>query len=77
MKTKIEIKKNKGAWDIIKYLIELENNDLGDYDNKHLKIRCNSNNNFPLKQELEINDLVIVIRSISHDNSECFVLKQM
>ena len=43
---------------------------MGDFDNKYLKIRFNSNNNLSVKQEL--NDLVIVIRSLSHYSSKYY-----
>ena len=43
---------------------------MGDCDNKYLKIRFNSNNNLSVKQEL--NDLVIVIRSLSHYSSKYY-----
>ena len=49
-----KIRKYNEAWTRIKYLIELQNNDSGNYDKKCMKIRFNSNNNFPLKQELKI-----------------------
>ena len=49
-----EVKKCKKTWNKIKYLIELQNNDSGKYDDKYMKIRCNSEDKLPLTQKLEI-----------------------
>ena len=49
-----EVKKCKKTWNKIKYLIELENNDSGKYDDKYMKIRFNSEDKLTLKQKLEI-----------------------
>ena len=45
------------------YLIELVNNNLKKYD-KYTKVRFNLNDNLPLKQELEVHNIVIIIRSV-------------
>ena len=53
-------------------LIELEDNNSNNYDDKYMQIIFNSNNNFPLKQELEILDVVKIIRSVFFDNNEYY-----
>ena len=53
-------------------LIELEDNNSNNYDDKYMQIIFNSNNNLPLKQELEILDVVKIIRSVFFDNNEYY-----
>ena len=59
-----EIKKNKEIWNKIKYLIDLENNGSGKYDNKHMKIKFNLHNSLSLKQKLEMHNVVVINRSV-------------
>ena len=53
-------------------LIELEDNNSNNYGDKYMQIIFNSNNNLPLKQELEILDVVKIIRSVFFDNNEYY-----
>lgn len=54
----------------IKYLVELENNASGEYDNKYMKISLNSNDSLSLKQGLEMYNIVIIIRSIFYGSNK-------
>ena len=53
----------KEIWNKIKYLNNSENNGSGNYDDKFLKIRLNSDNNLSLKKELEIHGVLITVSS--------------
>ena len=53
-------------------LIELEDNNSSNYDDKCMQIIFNSNNNLPLKQELEILDVVTIIRSVFFYNNKYY-----
>ena len=56
---------------------KLENDDLGNYDDKYIKIRFNSNDNLndnlPLKQELEMNCAIKIARSVFYDDSKYYL----
>ena len=69
-KNKDKIKNYKKAWNKINCLTKLKNNDSGNYDDERMKIRYNSDNNLLLKQELEILNVVIIIRSFFYDNKK-------
>ena len=58
------MKKFQERWSKIKYLIELVYNYKHKLDNKYMKLRFNSDNNLPIKPELEIHNVVITIRSV-------------
>ena len=70
MKTKVKlVKKCNETWNKFKYLIKLWNNDLSKYHVKYMKIRFDSRVSLPLKQELEMHNVVVIIRYISNDNN--------
>ena len=52
---------------------KLENDDSGNYDDKYIKIRFNSNDNLPLKQELEMNCAIKIARSVFYDGSKYYL----
>ena len=70
--TLVSTDKNKGTlktftelWeDKIKDLIRPITNTLGDYDEKYMKIKFNSNDNLPLNKILKLYDLPIVFRFV-------------
>ena len=73
--TLISVDKNKGAIkrykeirNKIKYLTESENNGSGNSDDKYMKVTFHSNDNLPLKKELEMHGVVINIRSVFNNN---------
>ena len=43
-----------------KYLSRLENNGLGNYNNNYIKIKFDSDDNSPLKKELDMHSIVII-----------------
>ena len=49
MKIMGKLKNYKERWNKIKYLIDIENNLSGDYDDKYMEIRFNSNYHLRLK----------------------------
>ena len=55
---------------------KLENDDLGNYDDKYIKIRFNSNDNLnanlPLKQELGMNCAIKIARSVFYDDNKYY-----
>ena len=55
------MKVQKNSWNKIKYLIELENNDSNDCGDKYIKTRYDSSDSLPLKQELEMHNVVIFV----------------
>lgn len=58
------MKKFEERWSKIKYFIELVYNYKHKFDNKYMKLRFNSDNNLPIKPELETHNVVITIRSV-------------
>ena len=50
----------------IKYLIRSINNNLDDYDEKHMKIKCNSNDDLPLKKALGLDSIILVAMPFFH-----------
>ena len=58
---KVTIKKYEEIWNKIKYFIKSENNGSGSYDDKYTIIRFNWNDNKPLKKELEMHGIVVII----------------
>ena len=53
---------NREVWDEINYLIKTINGgEAGEYEEKHIKIRYNSDDNLPLNKVLNIHNLTIVV----------------
>ena len=50
-------------WDEIKDLNKSITNTSGDYDERYMKIKFNSDDNLPLKKVLKLHNLIIVVRS--------------
>ena len=62
IKIKIELKNSvKNIYDKTKYLAKLENNNIDDYDKKHLKIRIISDDALPLEKSLAVFNVAIII----------------
>ena len=72
-----EIKQYKEAWNKIKYLIDLENDDSGSYDKKYMKLKFKSNDNLPLIRKLEIYNVVIIITRAFYDNNKYYPGKNL
>ena len=43
-----------------------------DYDNIYMKIKLNSNDELPLNKTIEIPRMIIVVRSIFHENNKYY-----
>ena len=64
MKAKTHCKYMKKLWNKIRALIRSANNNSGDYDKKHMKIKLNFDDDLPLKEILELYNIILVIRSV-------------
>ena len=40
------------------------------YDEKYMKIKSNSDDNLPLNKTLELHNMIIVVRSVFHENTK-------
>ena len=71
-KNKDKLKKYTELWDKIKDLIRLITNTSGDYDEKYMKIKFNSDNNVSLNKILKLHNLTIVVRSVFQENKKYY-----
>ena len=63
-KNKNTLKMYTELWDKIKDLISSITNNSGDYDEKYMKIKFNSDDNLPSNKILKLHHLVIVVRIV-------------
>ena len=63
-KSKDTLKMYTELWYKIKDLIKSITNASGDYDEKYMKIKFNSDENLPLNKILKLNNLIIVVTFI-------------
>ena len=63
-KNKDTLKKYTELWDKIKDLIRSITKTPGNYDEKHMKIKFNSDNILPLNKILKVRNLTVVVRSL-------------
>ena len=63
-KNKNTLKMYTELWDKIKDLISSITNNSGDYDEKYMKIKFNSDDNLPLNKILKLHHLVIIVRFV-------------
>ena len=70
-KSKEKINKLEELWSKIRYLIRLTKN-WDDYDEKHMKIKFDSDDELPLNKTMEIPSMIIVARAIFLKNSKCY-----
>ena len=60
-------------WDVIKYLVNTINGgEAGEYGKEYLKIKFNSDNNFPLNKVLNLHYLTIVVRSVFQEDNKYY-----
>ena len=45
---------------------------LGDYDEKHIKIKFNADDNLPLNKILKLHNLTLVVRSVSQEDNKYY-----
>ena len=55
-------KKYEKLWNKIRHLTRSITNYSGNYDEKHMKIKFDSDNDLPLKKTLELRIMIIVVR---------------
>ena len=67
MKRKVILKSIQKHGKKIKNLIDLENNGLGEYDDKYKEIKFNSDDNLPLNKS-EMHNVVVTIRAVQFFN---------
>ena len=61
------------VWDKIKDLIKSITNASGNYDEKYLKIKFNSDDTLPLNKTLKLHNLIIVVRSVFQDDKNYYL----
>ena len=59
-------------WDEIKDLNKSITNTSGDYDERYMKIKFNSDDNLPLKKVLKLHNLIIVVRSAFQETKKYY-----
>ena len=69
--SKARIKKFEELWIEIRYLIRSRTKDSDDYDEKYMKINCNSDE-LLLSKTIEIPNITIVVRAISLENNKYY-----
>ena len=54
---------------LLDQIIRSETNNLDDYDEKYVKIKFNLDDDLPLKKKLELDNMIIVVRFVFHEDS--------
>ena len=68
--SKEKIKKYEDLWIIIRDLIRSITKNSDDYDEKHMKIKFNSDDELPLNKTIEIPSIITIVRAIFHENNK-------
>ena len=71
-KNKKVLQKYTELWDRTKNLIEKINDIPGDYEEKYMKIKFNSDDNLPLYKILKLDNITIVIRSVFQEDNKYY-----
>ena len=69
MKGKVRLKTYKELCEKIRDLVRSISNNSGDYDQKYMKIKFNSDDDLPSQKILELCEIIIVLRSVFHEDS--------
>ena len=69
MKGKVRLKTYKELCDKIRDLVRSISNNSDDYDQKYMKIKFNSDDDLPSQKILELCEIIIVLRSVFHEDS--------
>ena len=69
MKGKVRLKTYKELYDKIRDLVRSISNNSDDYDQKYMKIKFNSDDDLPSQKILELCEIIIVLRSVFHEDS--------
>ena len=59
-------------WDKIKSLIKKISDKPGNYDEKYIKIKFNSDDNLPLNKIRKLHNLTIIVRSVFEEDSKYY-----
>ena len=71
-KSKEKMKKYEELWIKIRDLIRSKTKNLNDYDEKHMKIKFNSDDNSSLNKTIQILIVTIVIRTVFLENNRYY-----
>ena len=71
-KNKDMLKKYTKLWDRIKDLIKSTTNTSGDYHEKCIKIKFNSDDDLSLFKILSLHNMTIVVRSVFQEDKKCY-----
>ena len=71
-KKKKKIKKYDELWIEIRNLIRPITKNLDDYDEKYMKIECDSDGNLPLNKTIEIPIVTMAVRGVFHENNKYY-----
>ena len=69
MEGKVRLKTYKELCDKIRDLVRSISNNSDDYDQKYMKIKFNSDDDLPSQKILELCEIIIVLRSVFHEDS--------
>ena len=69
MKGKVRLKTYKELYEKIRDLVRSISNNSDDYDQKYMKIKFNSDDDLPSQKILELCEIIIVLRSVFHEDS--------
>ena len=71
-KSKQKTEKYEELWSKIIKLIRAITKKSGDYNEKYLKFKFNSVDELPLNKTTEITTMIIVVRTVFHENNKSF-----
>ena len=71
--SKEKIKKYGELWSKIRDLIRSITKNSGDYDETYMKIKFNSDNEFPLNKTIEVACMIIVVRATFYENNKDYL----
>ena len=72
MKAKKKIKKYEELWIKTRNLIRSATKKSGDYDEKYMKMKFDSDDELPLNKTIKITVVVIVVRAIFYENNKYY-----
>ena len=64
------LKKYGELWTKIRNIINSKTNNSDDYHNKYMKIKLNLDDDLPLKESLELRTMIIVVRTVFHEENK-------
>ena len=67
-----KMKKYEELWSKLKDLIRSITKNSDDYDEKHMKIKFNSDDELPLNKTIEIPTMTIVVRAIFYESNKYY-----